>query len=48
MEEPDYEEAWDDITEGELDVKEVEAARKEEVSYMEGRGVWTTRPVTEC
>ena len=36
-EEPDFEEAWDDVKEGELDAKEVQAARKEEVSYMEGR-----------
>ena len=48
LEEPEAEEAWDDVKELELDAKEVTAARKEEVGYMEGRAIWTTKPVTEC
>ena len=43
------EKAWDDVNEGwELPVEKVKAARSEEVSYMEGRGIWTVRPVSEC
>ena len=32
--------AWDDVKQGWLSVKEVRAARLEEVKYMVGRGVW--------
>ena len=26
----------------------MKAARKEEVGYMEGRRIWSVRPVSEC
>ena len=43
------EKAWDDVNEGwELPVEKVRAARSEEVSYIEGRGIWTVRPTSEC
>ena len=40
--------AWDDVKEGELEVKEVKAARKEEVGYMENRKIWSIAPTSEC
>ena len=41
--------AWDDVNEGwELPVEKVRAARAEEVTYMEGRGIWIVCPVGEC
>ena len=43
------EKAWDDVNEGwELPVEKVRAARAEEVAYMQGRGIWSLRPVAEC
>ena len=43
------ERAWDDVNEWwELPIEKVKAARAEEISYMEGQGIWTVRPVTEC
>ena len=39
---------WDDVKGAELDVKEVRAARKEDVNYMEGRSIWTATPTNEC
>ena len=40
--------AWDDAHGGELPMALVRAARKEEISYMEGRNIWTLRPIEEC
>ena len=40
--------AWDDVHGGMLPLKEVEAARREEVGYMEERNIWSLRLVTEC
>ena len=49
VEKRSVERAWDDVNEGwELPIEKVKAARAAEVSYMEGRGIWTVRPVTEC
>ena len=39
---------WDDVNDKELDLKDVRAGRKEEVTFMEGRGIWTIRDVEEC
>ena len=44
----DGETAWNDVKEGQLEVKEVKAARKEEVGYMENRRIWSMTPVSEC
>ena len=33
--------AWDDVKGGWLNVKDVKAARKEEVCYMKRKGIWT-------
>ncbi len=33
---------------GKLNEEETKKARREEVSYMEGRNIWTPRPVAEC
>ena len=41
-------EAWDDVKGGELLIKEVKAARKEEVTYMEKREIWGLSPIQEC
>ena len=46
LEEGSY--AWDDVHGGALPVADVVAARKEEVGYMEKRGIWTKRPTKEC
>ena len=40
--------AWDDVNGGELPLKEVRSARKEEIGYMQGRGIWKLVPETEC
>ncbi len=40
--------AWDDVNGGELDPKQVKVARKEEVGYMEKRGIWSLKPTKEC
>ena len=40
--------AWDDVRGGRLNVKDVTAARKEEVGYMKKRGIWVERSVEEC
>ena len=37
--------AWGDVHGGELPMGLVRAARKEEISYMEGRNTWTLRPI---
>ena len=41
-------EARDDLSGEKLPQAGVRAARKEEVGYMEGRKLWTQRPVKEC
>ena len=41
-------EAWDDVKGGRLNVRDVKAARAEEVSYMTKRGIWKQRPIEEC
>jgi hypothetical protein len=40
--------AWDDVHGGDLPLKDVVAARKEEVGYMEGRKIWSLRPIQDC
>ena len=42
------EEAWDDVHGGSLPVGLVKAARKEEVNFMNDRGIWSLRPIEEC
>ena len=44
----DEEIGWDDVKDQELNAEEVRSARKEEVGYMEGRNIWTIKPVAEC
>ena len=39
--------AWDDVHGGELPKGLVQEARKEEVDYMEDRGIWVVRPISE-
>ena len=46
LEEGSY--AWDDVHGGALPVADVVVARKEEVGYMEKRGIWMKRPTKEC
>ena len=41
-------EAWDDVKGGGLPVANVVEARKEEIKFMEDRGIWTVKPVEEC
>ena len=40
-------EAWDDVPGGELPIKEVKAARREEINYMVERKIWSAVPVSE-
>ncbi len=41
--------AWDDVSGGELDPKQVKVARKEEIGYMEKeRKTWSLKPIDEC
>ena len=40
--------AWDDVKGGELRVEDVKRARKEEVEYMEKRGLWKRVSKEEC
>ena len=40
--------AWDDVRGGELKIEDVQKARREEVEYMERRGLWERVPVEEC
>ena len=40
--------AWDDVHGGVLPYDAVKAARMEEVSYMQKRGIWTVVSVSEC
>ena len=46
--EEDMQRAWDDVKGGELPFDKVREARKEEVTYMEGRKLWELRPISEC
>ena len=42
-------EAWDDVhEEHNLDPKKVREGRKEELTFMDKRGIWTVRPTLEC
>ena len=40
--------AWDDVKGSWLNVKDVQAARKEEVGYMKERGIWVERSIEGC
>ncbi len=40
--------AWDDVNGGVLNLKDVMAARHEEVGYMQGRNIWSLKPIQEC
>ena len=40
--------AWDDVHGGELPADLVSAARREEVDFMEERGIWSVKPMTDC
>ena len=53
VEEEEWEEmvqdAWDDVHEGHnLDPEKVKEGRKEELTFMDKRGIWTIRPTQEC
>ena len=48
LEEEEERTAWDDVKGGKLNVKDVEAARREEVGYMQKRGIWSETPIEEC
>ena len=40
--------AWDDVHGKELRMEDVRAGRKEEISYMQKRGMWSVKDVGEC
>ena len=40
--------AWDDVHGGDLPLKDVKAARREEVGFMDERRIWDLRPIGEC
>ena len=41
--------AWDDVHEGHnLDPEKVKEGRKEELTFMDERGIWTVKPTKEC
>ena len=41
--------AWDDVHEGHsLDPAKVKEGRKEELTFMDKRGIWTIKPTKEC
>ena len=46
--EEDYETAWDDVHGGEIAVKDLRKARKEEVDFMKVRRIWTEVPTSIC
>jgi hypothetical protein len=48
MAEEDYEIAWDDVHGGEIAVKDLRKARKEEVDFMVKRKIWTEVPMSAC
>ena len=39
---------WDDVKARELPMGKVREARREEVSYTQGRVLWESRPIGEC
>ena len=39
---------WDDVNGGELKEEDTRKARSEEVGYMEGRKIWSVKPVGDC
>ena len=39
---------WDDVNGGELKEEDTKKARAEEVGYMEGRKIWSVKPIGEC
>ena len=42
-------EAWDDVHEGHnLDPEKVKEGRREELAFMDKRGIWTVKPTSEC
>ena len=53
LEEEEWEEivqdAWDDVHEGHnLDPEKVKEGRREELTFMDKRGIWTIKPTQEC
>ena len=40
--------AWDDVNGGALRAQAVKLARREEVGYMQKKGIWRLVPVKEC
>ncbi len=44
----DMQAAWDDVNGGELPIEGILKARKEEIGYMESRGLWHLVPIEEC
>ena len=40
--------AWDDVKGGALRMEDVKAARHEEITYMQGRRIWSLKPIAEC
>ena len=40
--------AWDDVHGGTLPQGLVEEARKEEIGFMQGRNIWSLRPIEDC
>ena len=46
--EDEYLEAWDDVHGGLIELADLRKARKEEIGFMQIRGIWTEVPETEC
>ena len=40
--------AWDDVHGGALPKEMVEEARKEEIGIMQGRNIWSLKPIEDC
>ena len=40
--------AWDDVHGGDLPIKKVIEARKEEIGYMASRNIWSLKPIQDC
>ena len=40
--------AWHDVHGGTLPAKLVHEARKEEIGFMQGRNIWSLRPIEHC
>ena len=47
-EEMSMEKAWHDVKGGELPIGKVKEARKEEVTFMQGRKLWDLKLEEEC